>query len=231
MIEDALTDARLVLDAPQGNVRELYDGAADRYEHFRELWLSLAGASAEEAMLADLRNKLRPGLRVLDAGCGTGALARRLLQLQPQLDLTLVDFSPRMLARAADLPGEHVVASVLDLPLGDASFDVVVSAWVIETVTDPMRAVREYLRVLAPDGDVVYTFCSLPRGFFSRAGSSWLRAAVKHGFAGEFLPAERTPWHDCGSSHRARFRGGLATEVALRKCCTVGPELTPARHH
>lgn len=35
-------------------------------------------------------------------------------------------------------------------------FDVVVSAWVIETVADPLAAVTELLRVLAHDGFVVY---------------------------------------------------------------------------
>ncbi len=222
-----LADARLVFGAPQGDVRELYDRAADRYEHFRELWLRIAGASAENAMLEEVGRRLQPGARVLDAGCGTGSLSRKLLELEPDLRLTLLDLSPGMLARAGDLPGEHLVGSVLDLPLPDASFDLVVSDWVIETVSDPLRAVEEYLRVLTPGGTTIYTFCSLPQGFFSRAGSSWLRAAVTHGFAGRFLPAERTPWHDCGNSSRARFHGGLTTTVTLSTCCTVGPELAP----
>lgn len=83
-----------------------------------------------------------------------------------------------MLARTADLPGNHVEASVMELPFPYESFDVVVSAWVIETVSEPALAVQEYRRVLKPDGHVLYTFCSLPQGWFSRAGSAWLRSAV-----------------------------------------------------
>ena len=116
---------------------------------------------------------------------------------------------------------------MLDLPFADDGFDVVVSAWVIETVSDPLRAVREYLRVLAPEGQALYTFCSLPEGWLPRAGSAWLRAAVRHGFAGTFLEAERTPWHACDLSHRLRFRGGLSTEIALRTCCTVSAGVLP----
>lgn len=227
-MRDALADAELVLSAPHADVRALYDRAAARYDHFRDLWLHLAGAPAEQAMLDDLRAVLQPGSRVLDAGCGTGALARHVLRMEPTAQLTLLDLSPGMLTRAADVPGEHVVGSVLDLPFADDSFDVVISGWVIETVPDPMGAVREYLRVINPEGHVFYTFCSLPQGFFSRAGSAWLRAAVARGFAGEFLPDARTPWHNCERSHRLRSHGGLVTEVALRKCCHVGPPLLPS---
>ena len=221
-------DAALFRGAPDDDVAAVYDRAADRYDHFRELWLRLAGQGAEDAMLAGLRAALRPGTRVLDAGCGSGVLARKMREIEPAIELTLLDFSKAMLDQAADIPGDRVQGSVLDLPFADASFDVVVSAWVIETLPDPMRAVQEYLRVLHPDGQLLYTFCSLPHGWFSRAGSAWLRAAVHRGFAGDFLDGEHTPWHDCERSHLQRFSHGLTTEVALRSCCEVGAPVLPA---
>lgn len=224
-----LDDIDLLLEPPSANVRDVYDRVAGRYEHFRELWLKLAGRTAEGAMMADLGAALRPGVRVLDAGCGTGTVSRKVRELEPEAELTLVDLSPAMLERAADLAGGRVLGTVMDLPFPDDRFDVVVSAWVIETVPDPMRAVREYLRVLAPTGLVLYTFCSLPRGWVSRAGSAWLRAAVGRGFSGEFLTADRIPWHDCDRSHRSTGAGGLTTEILLRKCCTVGPPVLPLR--
>ena len=216
-----------VLAARTDDVREVYDRAAERYDRSRELWLLLAGAGAEDALLGDICDVIRPGARVLDAGCGTGALARRVLAIEPTAHLTLLDLSPRMLERASDVPGERLVGSMLDLPFADDSFDLVVSGWVIETVPDPHRAVRECLRVLKPDGQLLYTFCSLPQGFFSRAGSAWLQHAVKRGFAGDFLTVDHTPWHDCERSRRARFSGGLTTEIALRKCCRIGPGVLP----
>ncbi len=174
-----------MLDAPQGDVAALYDRAADRYEHVRDLWLRLAGARAEQGLLEDLRRALHPGVTVLDAGCGTGALARQVLAIEPTAQLTLLDLSPGMLAKASDVPGEHLLGSVADLPFPDASFDIVVSGWVIETVPDPIAAVREYLRVINARGSVLYTFCSLPQGFLpgrqrlaARGGGSRLRRAV-----------------------------------------------------
>lgn len=217
-----LEDLALLLDDP-ADARATYDRVADRYEQFRELWIRWYGAEAEHAMLADLAASLSPGARVLDAGCGTGALARRVLELAPDVELTLIDLSPAMLAHAADLPAEQILGSVLDLPFPEGRFDIVLSAWVIETVPDPIRAVREYLRVLDPVGYLFYTFCSLPDGFLSRAGS----VLIHRGFAGQFLPEQGTPWHDCERSHRIRFHGGLTTEVALRKCCTIAEPILP----
>lgn len=223
-----LDDVALFRRHEDDDVAAVYDGAAERYDHFRDLWLRLAGAGAEAAMLADLSAVLRPGATVLDAGCGTGALARAMRRIEPDLELTMVDVSAAMLARADDVPGRHVQASVSELPFADATFDIVVSAWVIETVADPARAVTELLRVLTPDGHLFYTFCSLPEGWFSRAGSAWLRSAVGRGFAGSFLDVTTTPWHECDRSHLARSAHGLTSEVALRKCCSVTGPVLPA---
>lgn len=226
-ITDLTDDLKLLRAAPSDDVQAVYDRAASSYDRFRERWLAVAGRSAEHVMLDDLTAVLAPGARVLDAGCGTGALSRQMLARCPTIELTMLDLSSEMLARTADLPGQRLQGSVLELPFADGSFDIVVSAWVIETVVDPRAAVTELLRVLAPHGLVVYTFCSLPEGRASRTSSALLRSVVKHGFAGEFLDDTRTPWHDCARSHRQSFHGGLTTEIALGKCCTVSDGALP----
>ncbi len=228
-MSDPLDDLELLLQPAPKSVRSLYDRVAPRYDDFRALWMRLAGRGAEQAMLEDLAATLQPGQRVLDAGCGTGAISRQIQALQPEAHITMLDLSASMLDHAVDVPGDRIVGDALNLPFVDDRFDVVVSAWVIETVPNPMRALSEYLRVLSPTGHVFYTFCSLPDGWLSRAGSAFLRTVVRTRFAGDFIPAERTPWHDCQRSHRVRFQGGLTTEIALMKCCTVGPDVAPAK--
>jgi ubiquinone/menaquinone biosynthesis C-methylase UbiE len=208
-------------------VPSLYDRLAPAYDALRGLWVKLVGGPAERALVDDLAAALEPGMRILDAGCATGAIARKALALEPTARLTLLDASERMLAKAEDVPGERVAGDVQRLPFADGTFDLVVSAWAVETVDDPLRAVSEYVRAIAPHGHVLYTFCSLPDGSISRAGTVLLRAAVSRGSAGDFLAPERTPWHDCGRSHRRRFQGGLTTQVSLRKCCTVGDGIVP----
>ena len=113
------------------------------------------------------------------------------------------------------------------LPFRDESFDVVVSSWVIETVADPRQAVSEYLRVLAQDGQVLYTFCTRPESTMARLRTLLLRAVVRVGFAGHFLGHDQTPWHECASSRRSGFDGGLTTEIVLAKCCNVDKAMLP----
>jgi len=48
-----------------------------------------------------------------------------------------------------------VVGSATDIPLGDATFDTVVSTEVLEHVPDPLKALREMYRVLKPGGYLI----------------------------------------------------------------------------
>ena len=96
--------------------------------------------------------------RLLDLGCGTGALAARVLGEVPDARLTCVDLSPRMVATAQDRLGgraEVVLGDVEHLPFGDSVFD---AAWCNDSFhhyPDPERAVFQMWRVLALGGALV----------------------------------------------------------------------------
>jgi SAM-dependent methyltransferase len=55
----------------------------------------------------------------------------------------------------SDRSTPDVVGSAMDIPLGDASFDTVVSTEVLEHVPDPLKALREMYRVLKPGGYLI----------------------------------------------------------------------------
>lgn len=98
------------------------------------------------------------GARVLDAGCGTGGLLRRLHGARPQWTLTGLDFSPLACELARERTGGEVVqGSVAALPFADAQFDAITSCDVVCQVTEPAQAVREFHRVLRPGSFVVLT--------------------------------------------------------------------------
>ncbi len=105
-----------------------------------------------------LRHGLPEGARVLDVGCGTGEITRRLAERFPSGDFTGVDVEEGHLARARSLCrrlGERVRfqpgdAYALQFPAGH--FDLVVCRHVLQAVSDAERALAEMVRVLKPSG-------------------------------------------------------------------------------
>lgn len=104
------------------------------------------------AWLADALD-LRDGDRVLDAGCGYGVQARVLGTLR-DVRLVAVDLEPDRLASVRRVAaGTPVVASDLaSLPFRDGHFTRVLLSEVLEHLADPVGALREVRRVLAPGG-------------------------------------------------------------------------------
>ena len=107
---------------------------------------------------------LEPGMRVLDAGCGTGNFEHFVHQKNPpSVCIDAIDFSAAMLAVAskknADLGNVEFSCGDLSgpLPYPDASFDRVLSINVLYALPDPDSTMRELLRVLKPGGVIVVT--------------------------------------------------------------------------
>lgn len=101
---------------------------------------------------------LRPGLDLLDVGCGPGTITVDLARLVAPGHVLGIDRAPDVLAEAR-AHAEHQGVSielregdVYELPLPDASFDVVHAHQVLQHVSDPVRALREMRRVLRPGG-------------------------------------------------------------------------------
>ena len=135
-------------------VRRRYDRAAARYDR---RW---AGYVRRTLDLLEARAAVRPGERVLDVGCGTGAFEERLIAANPQQEVVGVDVSAGMLAEArrklAAAPTVRFVeAEATRLPFDDGAFDTVVSASALHYVPDPAAALGEVARVLAVGGRLV----------------------------------------------------------------------------
>jgi 2-polyprenyl-3-methyl-5-hydroxy-6-metoxy-1,4-benzoquinol methylase len=109
-------------------------------------------ASIVSALLSGLR-----GGRVLDLGCGDGSISRPLLASGNEL--TLVDFSPRMLdsARAATPPGapvEFVEGDIMSFT-APRHYDAVICVGVLAHVPSVPEAVATVKRALRPGGFAV----------------------------------------------------------------------------
>lgn len=163
-----------------------YDATARFYDRSHSRWLRHAGGEAQCAFEGAVAALLRPGVSLLDAACGSGAVARRLLRsAADDIDLVLLDLSQRMLAACADIRARPVRGSMEHLPFTDNSFDLVTCAWGLETLCEPLLALSEFVRIVRPGGRVCLVFCAdLP--VRSIAGAV-LRRHVRHTQRGRFL--------------------------------------------
>ncbi|GAA4858192.1 methyltransferase domain-containing protein [Saccharopolyspora cebuensis] len=130
---------------------------ADTYTHgHHESVLRSHRWRTAENSAAHLLPHLRPGLDVLDVGCGPGTITADLARLVAPGRVLGVDNAPEPVARArAEHPGaEFAVADVYALPHPDDSFDVVHAHQVLQHLTDPVAALREMRRVCRPGGVV-----------------------------------------------------------------------------
>ncbi len=108
-----------------------------------------------EALFARLA--LRGDETVLDAGCGSGRVTLKLLELLPRGRVIAVDGAPTMVAEAATLLGDRATVLQSDLLLLelDEQVDAVFSSAVFHWITDHDALFERLFAVLKPGGRLV----------------------------------------------------------------------------
>jgi SAM-dependent methyltransferase len=113
----------------------------------------------EERRIALQMLTISSGDSVLDVGCGTGNYARHLAHAAGEGLVVGMDASRPMIAAAARRGGGENLAymrgDACALPFADGAFDVVCSVGVVHMLGEPMKALTEMVRVLAPGGRLV----------------------------------------------------------------------------
>jgi ubiquinone/menaquinone biosynthesis C-methylase UbiE len=119
---------------------------------------SHSSRTAEEAA-AFLLSHLKPGMRILDLGCGPGSITLGLARYVSPAETVGVDESEEALDAARSLARDQNVrnvrfehANVYELPFGDGTFDVVYGHQLLQHLADPVAARREARRVLRSGG-------------------------------------------------------------------------------
>jgi len=137
----------------EGDVTTGYRLWSARYDEPGNLLIAME-QPAVWALLDNIRLGIRPG-DALDAACGTGRHAQRLLALGHQV--TGVDLTPEMLEVAKrNVPAAQFhAADLLALPFSAQRFDLVVCGLAIAHVEDLRAGVTELARVLRPGGRLV----------------------------------------------------------------------------
>ena len=140
-----------------GDLSDAFDDAAAAYDR-------LVGASPgyHADLLLSARRMRIPmrgrGLRLLDAGCGTGASTAALLAVAPEADVVAVDASRRMLdmALAKNWPASvrfvHTPVEQLDEHGITGPFDGILAAYLVRNLADRDGQLRHFRRLLRPGG-------------------------------------------------------------------------------
>jgi len=161
---------------PVDRVSEFFDEHAGHYARNQYASTRRTFINVRQEKVLDLVDGLRlpAGARVLDAGCGPGALSVALARRG--CSVRAMDLSREMLQiarsgfRAAKAgPDAFCRATIEHVPFADASFDLVCSSGVIEYLPDHGRAVAEFHRVLKPGGVLILPTTNL------RAPANWPR--------------------------------------------------------
>jgi len=127
-----------------------FNVSADAYDRFMGSWSRLLAPE-----LADLAG-IGPGQRVLDVGCGPGALTTELVSRLGAEHIAAVDPSESFVAAARERhPGVDIrQASAEALPYPDGGFDAALAQLVVHFMTDPVAGLREMARVTRAGGVV-----------------------------------------------------------------------------
>ncbi len=127
-----------------------FEVGADSYQQFMGRY-----ADRLAPLFADLAG-VSPGQRVLDVGCGPGALTAVLVERVGDGEVAAVDPSPPFVAATRQrLPSAEVQqARAESLPFTDGRFDTALAQLVVHFMTDPVQGLREMARVTVPGGTV-----------------------------------------------------------------------------
>ena len=192
---------------------------ADAASSFDVRWSEYISVTVD-AMLAQLGPALdalpcaAASCKLLDVGCGTGALAHRIARRHPRWDVTCSDLSAEMLRGAAAKGLAVVRARSEALPFDAGAFDVVTSLSSFHFWDEPSRGLRELHRVLRPDGALLI--------------SDWSHDFISCKICGLYLWAAGFPSNDWNIYSSARMRDLLrAAEFSVAEESIYQIELRP----
>lgn len=160
---EAFLGAAMLRRAPL-DVQTLYRNIAGGYTAIDPHWRTRFYPEAHDAFDRSIERYLPGGGDVLDLGSGLGANLERLHSLNlPFGSYTGVDLTRAMLRRADEqyghLPGVRFQQlDLMEEPLPEGPYDLVLSTWVFEHLPDPVLVTRKAWDQLRPGGHLVLLF-------------------------------------------------------------------------
>lgn len=113
---------------------------------------------------------LKPGMRVLELGCGAGNTISNLAKTYgiEAYGIDLEDYRKMRLPKYSDVPFNFVKGDIMNLPFRNNSFDLVFSYFAFPYVEDKLKGLQEVHRVLVPNGKGVIDVNTLIEDIYSQ---------------------------------------------------------------
>lgn len=138
------------------NLKNFYDSIqGDVYEKACKSWFlprRLWHAHKNRKVVKKVKGK-----RVLEVGCGSGTIVKRLLKKDK--NVVGVDIGKKFLnfCQSSYRKAAFCGADAQHLPFSDNSFDTIVCSEVIEHLSNPKKSLKEFKRILHPNGELIIT--------------------------------------------------------------------------
>jgi len=142
-------------------MRAAFEKAAINYDAAAVLQQEVANRLVERMDYMSMKP-----VSILDAGAGTGFISQRLASRYPKAKITGLDLAFNMLKQAKSKRSlkqrwnkqfNYINAEVENIPLADASVDLVISGLTLQWCQDLTKVFKEFRRILAPDGLLLFS--------------------------------------------------------------------------
>jgi len=219
-------------------IRRRFDNDVERFSNLETGQAATVDSPLALELIAEAASVATPqAASLLDIGCGAGNYTLKLLGKLPDLEITLIDLSRPMLDRATQRIGaiaKHPITAlqgdVRDLPLGEESFDLVVTAAVLHHLRDDTewRAVFEKVyRALRSGGSfwifdmVEHSLPAVQAGMWERYGRylAGLRGDEYRRHVFGYIEQEDTPRPLMFQLDLLRAVGFSETEILHKNTC------------
>jgi len=157
------------MEPTEHDIARMFDGISRRYDLLNHI---LSGYTDVRWRNRVVRLSLTPQVKtILDVSTGTGDMAIAYRNARKSIPVYGVDISMEMLKRARRKdPGLRLInGSGLSLPFRDNTFDLVSCAFGIRNIYPREAGIKEFYRVLKPNGTVMILEFSMPAGIFGKA--------------------------------------------------------------
>ncbi|MDR3575183.1 MAG: ubiquinone/menaquinone biosynthesis methyltransferase [Anaerolineaceae bacterium] len=151
-------------------VRKMFGRIAPRYDMLNRIMT--VGQDVRWRKEAVRKLGITENALLLDAGTGTGDIAREISKQYPQVRVVACDFTPEMVLigknRSKNKQIDWVIADAMNLPFKKDSFSGVISGFLLRNVPDVNVAIAEQYRLLMASGRIVALDTTPPKPGFLR---------------------------------------------------------------